>query len=148
MVFDDKVENYEKTKEGVSFLKRCGAFEDVKKVMDNKALKCGKGKLRGRRYALRKGPLIVYKNENVKLIKAVRNIPGVEICNVNRLNLLQLAPGGQLGRFIIWTASAFEALNKIFGTYRYSAEEKEGYTLQRPMMTNADLARIINSNEI
>ena len=29
--------------------------------------------------------------------------------------LLQLAPGGHLGRFIIWTKSAFEQLDTIFG---------------------------------
>ncbi len=28
----------------------------------------------------------------------------------------QLAPGGHLGRFIIWTKSAFEKLDSIFGT--------------------------------
>ena len=31
------------------------------------------------------------------------DVPGVEVVNVTRLNLLQLAPGGQLGRFVIWT---------------------------------------------
>ena len=28
---------------------------------------------------------------------------------------LQLAPGGHLGRFIIWTKSAFDQLDSIFG---------------------------------
>ncbi len=36
-------------------------------------------------------------------MKAFRNSPGVELVNVRRLNLLQLAPGDHLGRFIIWT---------------------------------------------
>ena len=40
--------------------------------------------------------------------KAARNIPGVEVCHVERLNLLQLCPGGHLGRFVIWTKDAFE----------------------------------------
>ena len=104
--------------------------------------------MRGRRYKLRKGPLVVYSHENVKLAKAFRNIPGVEVSNVNRLNLRQLAPGGQLGRFIIWTASAFKALDHIFGSYRKTGEEKKGYQLNRSVMTNADLARIINSDEV
>lgn len=34
---------------------------------------------------------------------------------MERLNLLQLAPGGHLGRFCIWTKSAVEQLDKIFG---------------------------------
>ncbi len=29
--------------------------------------------------------------------------------------MLQLAPGGHLGRFIIWTKSAFDQLDSIFG---------------------------------
>lgn len=44
--------------------------------------------MRNKRFNLRKGPLFVYSNDNVNLLKAVRNIPGVEVCNVSRLNLL------------------------------------------------------------
>lgn len=33
--------------------------------------------MRNRRYELRKGPLIVYSNNNAKLVKAFRNIAGV-----------------------------------------------------------------------
>ena len=148
LVVDDKLENYEKTKDAVAFLKRFGAYEDVAKVIRSKTLRAGKGKARGRRYKVKKGPLVIYSHENVKLVKAFRNIPGVEVCNVNRLNIRQLAPGGQLGRFIIWTASAFKALDHIFGSYRKTGEEKKGYQLNRPMLSNADLARIINSDEI
>lgn len=67
---------------------------------------------------------------------------------MTRLNLLQLAPGGQLGRFVIWTQSAFAHLNKLFGTFRYASVIKKGYHLLRPLLTNADLARVINSNEV
>jgi len=117
LVVEDRLENYEKTKNAVEFLKRFDAYEDVKKVVDAKTLRAGKGKMRNRRYQLRKGPLVIYANENSNLVKAFRNVPGVETCNVYRLNLSQLAPGGQLGRFVIWTASAFKALDKVFGTY-------------------------------
>jgi len=44
-----------------------------------------------------------------------RNLPGVEVSSVERLNLLQLAPGGHLGRFVIFTKSAFDSLDKIYG---------------------------------
>lgn len=88
LVVDNGVENIEKTKEAVAFLKRFGAYDDVKKVIDTKGMRAGKGKMRNRRYQLRKGPLIIYSNKNIKLVKAVRNIPGVEACCVSRLNLL------------------------------------------------------------
>jgi len=148
LVVDDKVEGIEKTKDIVAFLKKFGAYEDVERVINSKNLRPGKGKLRNRRYRLKRGPLFIYHNENVTLLRAVRNIPGVEISNVHRLNLRQLAPGGHLGRFIIWTESAFKALDKIFGSYRFPGQEKGGYHLHRTVLTNADIAKIINSDAV
>ena len=58
---------------------------------------------------------------------------------------LQLAPGGHLGRFCIWTKSAFEKLDKIFGTTTVASQVKKGYKLPRSVMTNGDLTRLINS---
>nr|KYP57070.1 60S ribosomal protein L4-1 [Cajanus cajan] len=108
----------------------------------------GKGKMRNRRYISRKGPLIIYGTEGAKVVKAFRNVPGVEVANVERLNLLKLAPGGHLGRFVIWTKSAFEKLDSIYGTFDKPSHKKKGYVLPRPKMLNADLARIINSDEV
>lgn len=104
--------------------------------------------MRNRRYISRKGPLIVYGTEGSKLVKAFRNIPGVEVINVERLNLLKLAPGGHLGRFVIWTKSAFEKLDSIYGSVDKVSEKKRGYLLPRAKMVNADLPRIINSDEV
>lgn len=98
MVIDDKLEAIEKTKEAIAFLKRFGAYDDVERVANTKTIRAGKGKLRNNRYRLRRGPLFIYSNENPTLVRAVRNIPGVEVGNVNRLNLRQLAPGGHLGK--------------------------------------------------
>ncbi|KAI7732618.1 hypothetical protein M8C21_020639 [Ambrosia artemisiifolia] len=39
--------------------------------------------------------------QSQQLVKAFRNMPGVEIANVERLNLLKLAPGGHVGRFSV-----------------------------------------------
>merc|ERR1719375_1263275 len=49
---------------------------------------------------------------------------------------------------IVFTEAAFQKLNALFGTYRGAAELKKGYHLQHPMMTNSDVARIINSEEV
>jgi len=87
LVVEDKLESYEKTKEAVAFLKRFAMYEDVQKVAASKAIRAGKGKLRNNRYRMKKGPLVVYSNENVKLVQAFRNVPGVEVANVNRLSL-------------------------------------------------------------
>merc|ERR1712099_37088 len=91
--------------------------------------------------------LVVY-NEDNGIVRSMRNIPGVETACVDRLNLLKLAPGGNFGRFIIWTEAAFNKLNEIYGTLKGGAPLKKGYHLPRAQMENADIARIINSTEI
>lgn len=147
LVLGDAMESMTKTTKAVEMLKKIGAYEDVQKAIDSKNVRRGKGKMRNRRYVLRKGPLVVYANDN-GISRAFRNLPGVEVASVESLNLLQLAPGGHLGRFIIWTKSAFERLDKIFGTFDIASETKKGFTLPRPMMANSDLSRLINSDEI
>jgi len=59
-----------------------------------------------------------------------------------------LAPGGTLGRFIIWTNSAFKALDTVFGSYKKPSSEKSGYHLHRTVLAHADIAKIINSDAI
>lgn len=103
--------------------------------------------MRNRRRIQRKGPLIIYsKDEGLR--KAFRNIPGVETMNVNRMNLLKLAPGGHVGRFVVWTESAFKKLNDLFGTWKTGSTLKKGYNLPKPIMSNTDLARLLKSEEI
>jgi large subunit ribosomal protein L4e len=146
LVVDNSLEGVQKTAEAYKILGMLGASDDTDKAKASKKIRAGKGKMRNRRYVLRRGPLVVY-NTNEGLSKAFRNLPGVETVCVDRLNLLQLAPGGHMGRFCVWTQAAFEKLDSIYGTYTEKGI-KSGYTLPRQQMTNADLARIINSSEI
>lgn len=104
--------------------------------------------MRYSRFKLAKGPLVVYGDQNQLLKQSARNLTGVDTCNVSRLNLLQLAPGGHLGRLVVFTKDAFEQLDSIFGTYRETATQKGGFQLGRPVMSCADLARIINSDQV
>jgi large subunit ribosomal protein L4e len=110
--------------------------------------RAGQNKMRYSRFTVAKGPLIVYGDENPLLKRTARNLPGVDTCSVHRLNLLQLAPGGHIGRFVIFTKDAFATLDRVFGTYRVKGIEKSGYQLNRNMMACADLARIINSDQV
>ncbi|KAH7661411.1 large subunit ribosomal protein L4e protein [Dioscorea alata] len=148
LVISDSTESIEKTSSALKILKQIGASADAERAKDSHAIRAGKGKMRNRRYVNRKGPLIVYGTEGSKIVKAFRNIPGVDVANVERLNLLKLAPGGHVGRFIIWTKSAFEKLDSVFGTFDKPSEKKKGWVLPRPKMANADLGRIINSDEV
>jgi hypothetical protein len=148
LVVDNKaIEAIDKTKRAVAFLKSIGAYADVEKVIASHRIRTGKGKMRNRRYVQRRGPLVIY-NENAPFARAFRNVPGVELVSVTRLNLLQLAPGGHVGRFIIWTRDAFERLNSIYGTYKASSSEKADFSLPFPIVSNADIGRIANSHEV
>ena len=137
-----------KTKELLKILNMLGCEDELSTIVENKKIRPGVGKARNRKFKVKKGPLIIYDNGSVNVRKAARNIPGVEVCHVERLNLLQLCPGGHLGRFVIWTKDAFEKLNSIFGNRTNPGVEKKGYILERPMLTNANIARIINSDDI
>ena len=117
MVVADEVQKCTKTKQAVIFLRRFKAWADVQKVYKSQRLRAGRGKMRNRRRVQRRGPLIIY-DQDQGLRKAFRNIPGVDTMDVNRMNLLKLAPGGHVGRFCIWTESAFKKLDDIFGTYK------------------------------
>merc|ERR1712159_859139 len=147
LVLPNDVENTLKTQKAIESLTSVGAYADVEKVIASRNIRKGKGKSRNRRFVQRKGPLVIYKEDN-GLVKALRNVPGVETCCVSRLNLLQLAPGGHLGRFCVWTKGAFEALDSLYGTPAKASAEKTGYNLPRACMTQADLPRLINSDEI
>jgi large subunit ribosomal protein L4e len=146
-VVDNATESLQKTKQAIAALQAIGAYADVEKVKASRKLRAGKGKMRNRRHVQRLGPLVVYNVDN-GIVQAFRNLPGVELAQVERLNLLQLAPGGHMGRFVIWTSGAFARLGDIWGSQDRASTQKTGYTLPYAPMTNSDLTRLINSDEV
>jgi len=147
VVCTNAIESLTKTKAAVALLKRLNAYDDVEKCQTSKKIRAGKGKMRNRRYTMRRGPLVIY-NEDHGIKQAFRNLPGVELISVDRLNLLKLAPGSHLGRFCIWSQGAFEKLDSVYGTLRKPSAVKSNFKLPRAKMTNADLPRLINSDEV
>ena len=63
------------------------------------------GKMRNRRYVLRKGPLVIFGSDD-GISKAFRNLPGVEVTSVDRLNLLQVRRRKALHLVLCWAFSA------------------------------------------
>ena len=84
----------------------------------------------------------MYKNDD-GIVQAMRNLPGVTLLPVDQLNLLKLAPGGHVGRFTIYTQNAFEALDQV-----YSKENKKGFAMPRSIVSNPDLQRILQADEV
>lgn len=147
LVVSAEAESLAKTSAAVELLKKLGANADLNKVKASKKIRPGKGKMRNRRYVQRRGPLIIYEKDG-GLVKAMRNLPGVDTCCVDRLNLLQLAPGGHVGRFCVWTEGAVAKLDALYGTSTSGAQLKSGYSLPKSVMTNSDVVRLINSDEV
>merc|ERR1712212_859840 len=129
-------------KDAVSVLRKTNAWADVERVKASRRFRAGRGKMRNRRHVQKRGPLVIYAKDD-GLTLAFRNIPGVTLLPVDKLNLLKLAPGGHVGRFCIWTASAFKALDTV-----YSSDNKKGFNMPRPIMANADLQRILQADEV
>jgi large subunit ribosomal protein L4e len=113
LVVTDELEGLKKAKEVEEALIKLGVFADLYRVRESVKVRAGKGKLRGRKIKQAVGPLIVVA-EDKGIGKAARNMPGVEIVPVKSLNAEVLAPGTHPGRLTIWTASAIEALDKIY----------------------------------
>merc|ERR1719242_2740411 len=147
LVISDKIQSYTKTKEAHIFLKKSKAYSDIEQVYKSKRFRAGKGKMRDRKRIMKKGPLVIF-DQDQGLSTAFRNIPGVETCSVDHLNLLKLAPGGHVGRFCIWTESAFKKLDGLYGTWRKASTSKAGWNLPQPKMANTDLSALLKSEAI
>src|SRR3989344_5522995 len=109
-IIDDKFESFDKTKSVLDSLKKLGLESELERV-ESKKVRAGKGKLRGRKYTQKKGPLIVVSKKD-NLTAAASNIPGVDIVEVKSLNAELLAPGGKAGRLTLWTQAAINILEK------------------------------------
>ncbi|KAL3314241.1 60S ribosomal protein L4 [Cichlidogyrus casuarinus] len=147
LVVTDAIENFTKTKQACQVLHKLRAWNDIQKVYKSQRFRAGKGKMRNRKRIQKRGPIIIYRNDN-GLTRAFRNIPGITLINVNKLNLLKLAPGGHMGRFAIWTNSAFKFLDKLYGTYKQESAIKNDYHLPDSKMKNADIERIFTSRRV
>ncbi|MFA5176438.1 MAG: 50S ribosomal protein L4 [Candidatus Nanoarchaeia archaeon] len=114
-IIENKFEDLQKTKEVYNVFKNLKLENELERCEERKT-RAGKGKLRGRRYITKKGPLIVVANENCKLLKSALNLPGLDITFVRNLNVELLAPGANPGRLTLYTENAVDELkaNKLF----------------------------------
>ena len=99
-----------KTSEVFDALEKIGLSADLERG-GRRNIRPGVGKTRGRKYKRSKGPLLVVSGE-CDLIKAAKNIPGVDIVEIKKLNAKLLAPGSHPGRLTLFTNSAIEKLEK------------------------------------
>ncbi|MEJ2126024.1 MAG: 50S ribosomal protein L4 [Candidatus Bathyarchaeota archaeon] len=114
LVVSDEIQSLKKTQEVEETLSNLGVWADIFRVKESRKIRAGKGKMRGRKMKQAIGPLLVItKNDGVA--EAARNLPGLDVVSVANLNAELLAPGTHMGRLTVWTSSAFEKVESIFG---------------------------------
>ena len=106
----DKFESLDKTKTVLDSLEKLGFANELSRA-EEKSVRAGKGKSRGRKYRKKKGILIIVAKE-AKISKAAANIPGIDVAEVKKLSAELLAPGGKPGRLALWTTAALDMLEK------------------------------------
>ncbi|KAI5192463.1 large subunit ribosomal protein L4e [Nematocida minor] len=146
MVVENSLESVKTAKEALSIIGNFSLTSEIERVKKSKNIRKGKGKARNRRWVMRKGFLIIYA-EDKGLTRAFRNIPGVDLMQVDSLDILQLAPGGHLGRLVMWTEGAFERLRELFGDDGRVAV-KTGYKLPESKLSCPDFRVILESEEV
>lgn len=104
LVIVDDFENMGKAKEVKKVLLALGLERELERCGKRKT-RAGKGKMRGRPYKKKKGPLVIASKE-CALLKAARNLPGVDVSTAGALNAEMLAPGAHPGRLVLITKSA------------------------------------------
>jgi large subunit ribosomal protein L4e len=114
LIVTDDFESLTKTKEVEETLIRLGVLSDIYRVKESRRVRAGKGKCRGRRTKQAVGPLIVVA-ENKGIMKAARNILGVDAVAVDNLNVEMFAPGTHPGRLTVWTNGAIGKLDELYG---------------------------------
>ncbi len=114
LVVTDDIQKLQKTSEMKEALIKLGVWPDIYRVEESQKIRAGKGKMRGRRKKQAVGPLLVVA-ENEGIARAARNIVGMDVAQVNNLNVELLAPGTHPGRLTMWSKSAFEKLGDLFG---------------------------------
>ncbi len=113
LVVVDEIQRIQKTSEMRELFVNLGVWADVERA-DRKKIRAGRGKTRGRKRKVGKGPLVVI-SEDRGVGRAAKNLPGVDVATVTDLNAELLAPGAHGGRLVVWSRSAFTSLDEVWG---------------------------------
>ena len=111
LIVVNDLESVGKAKELKEVLQKLGVWPDVERAA-NWRQRSTKGKMRGRRYKKRVGPLIIVSDERAAVRNAAGAFPGTDVVAVNLLSVKHLAPGGVPGRLTIITKGALEEIGR------------------------------------
>lgn len=107
LVVEDKIAEIKKTSDVAKALGALGLGIELKRV-SGRHIRAGIGKMRGRRYKSKSGPLLVLHGADSS--RAIGNIPGIDVCTVQSLNCELLSPGSHSIRLTAFTESAIKEI--------------------------------------
>ncbi len=111
LVISDEIESISKAKDLIKVLDSLNLTQDIQRLKSRNA-RTGKSALRGRRKKVGKSILFVTKNPK-NLSEACGSFPGVDVCSVKELSVLDLAPGAVPIRLTVYSKSVIEEMAKI-----------------------------------
>lgn len=111
IVLSDEIEAMGRTKDILGVIDALGLVEDIDRLRGRKA-RTGKSALRGRPRKIGTSMLFVARSA-ARLQKAVGGLPGVEARSVSDLSVLDLAPGADPIRLVIYTRGAIKEIGRI-----------------------------------
>ncbi|MFW5704626.1 MAG: 50S ribosomal protein L4 [Nanoarchaeota archaeon] len=111
-VLDDKVETITKTKDFKDVLEKLGFAQEIERTSETK-IRAGIGKMRGRKYKVKRGPLVVISSLEAPLLKAVRNVKGFDVVTPEFLMASDFGMSEKPGRAVIFTKSAIEEFKEV-----------------------------------
>ncbi|XVH32304.1 50S ribosomal protein L4 [Haloferacaceae archaeon DSL9] len=104
LVVSNDFEDLVKTRDALEALEALGVAADVERAED-RTVRAGQGKTRGRKYKRPKSILVVTSEEPSR---AARNLAGVDVATASEVNAEDLAPGTHAGRLTLFTEAALE----------------------------------------
>lgn len=111
LIVEDGFEAIKRSKDIQQALDKLGVASDLQRAKEGRRMRSGRSRLRKGGYRTPTSVLIVV-GEDKGVWKSARNLAGVDVVPVEKLNAELLAPGGQAGRLVVWTSHALQKLGK------------------------------------
>ena len=112
IIVESGFEDMKKTREITGFMSKIGIEPELDRCKEKKE-RAGKAKMRGRRTRQKKCLLVIV-SKPCNAVKALENIPGVDVAEASKLNAELLAPGAKAGRLLLITEPSLEMLQKSY----------------------------------
>lgn len=117
LVMTDEIELLKKTKEVLNVFSNMRLLDYINSGPGPNIRKGIRGSSRIKIYKKR---LLLVVGKDSSVIRAARNIPGVDVCEVGRITANLLAPGGVPGRLTVWSESAAANVGKAIENSKVS----------------------------